>query len=217
MRRAALFDLDRTLVRRETASLYVRYQREIGEATLLDLARTLGWVLQYTLGVLDAERVAEKALATLAGQSEQELTSRCEDWFRRYVEQHVADAGRRAVREHQARGDLCAIVTGTSPYASRPLARLLDIPHVVSSVFEVDERGRFTGRPVYPLCLGEGKLTRARAFADEQGISLSSATFYTDSITDLPLLEAVGVPVAVNPDPRLSHVARRRGWRVERW
>lgn len=217
MTAAALFDLDRTLVRRETASLYVRYQREIGEATLRDLLRTMGWVFQYTLGVLDAERVAEKALATLIGQPEIVLAARCDDWFHRYVERHITDEGRLAVRRHRERGDICAIVTGTSPYASRPVARALDIPHVVSSVFELDAEGRFTGRPVYPLCLGEGKLERAREFAREQGFSLKDATFYTDSISDLPLLEAVGEPVAINPDPRLTRVARRRGWRTERW
>jgi HAD superfamily hydrolase (TIGR01490 family) len=214
---AALFDLDRTLVRHETASLYVRYQREIGEATLVDLARTMGWVLQYTIGILDAQRVAERALAPLRGQPEIAIAARCDDWFRRYVEHHITDAGRRAVRRHSERGDICAIVTGASPYAARPVASALRIPHIVSSVFEIDRQGCFTGKPVYPLCLGAGKLERAQTFAEAQGFRLADATFYTDSVSDLPLLEAVGAPIVVNPDPRLARVARRRGWPVERW
>jgi HAD superfamily hydrolase (TIGR01490 family) len=217
MKGAALFDMDRTLVRKETASLYVRYQRELGEATLADLAKTLVWVAQYTMGVLDAPRVAEKVMLTLRGVPETVLAARCDDWFRLYVEPHITDGGREAVRRHQAAGDLCAIVTGTSPYASRPLARRLKIEHVVSTVFEVDERGCFTGRPVQPICLGEGKVTRARALAEAHGFRLEDATFYSDSISDLPLLERVGEPVAVNPDPRLRRVAERRGWRIERW
>ncbi len=215
--RLALFDLDRTLVSKETASLYVRYQREIGEATTRDLIRTLGWVAQYTLGILDANKVAERALRSLAGTSEIAMSSRCDDWFRRSVERWVTDGGRRAVAEHRARGDVCAIVTGTSLYASRPLARLLDIPFIVSSVFEVDADGMFTGRPVQPLCIGEGKLVRAERFAEERGAKLEEAVFYTDSVTDLPLLERVGEPVVVNPDPRLRRIAARREWRVERW
>jgi len=217
MIRAALFDMDRTLVRKETASLYVRYQREIGEASARDLLRTMFWVLQYTLGVLDAQKVAEKVLWNIRGVSETVLAARCDDWFCRYVEMHIADAGRTAVRRHQERGDVCAVVTGASPYASRPLARQLDIPYVVSTVFELDDERRFTGRPEYPLCLGEGKLERTRKFAVERGFELRDATFYTDSVSDLPLMEAVGTPVAVNPDIRLSRIARRRGWRVERW
>lgn len=217
MTTAALFDMDRTLVRKETASLYVRYQREIGEASARDLAQTMFWVLQYTFGVLDATKVAEKVLWNIRGVSETVLASRCDDWFCRYVEVHITDEGRRAVRRHLERGDVCAVVTGASPYASRPLARQLDIPHVVSSVFELDDERRFTGRPEYPLCFGEGKLERTLEFARERGFELQDATFYTDSVSDLPLMEAVGTPVAVNPDPRLARVAQRRGWRVERW
>ena len=100
---------------------------------------------------------------------------------------------------------------------SRPLARILGIPHVVASVFEVDEDGIFTGRAAPPLCFGEGKLARATALADSLGLSLDDAVFYSDSASDLPLLERVGEPVAVNPDKKLAKVARDRGWRVETW
>lgn len=216
-RRAALFDLDRTLVRQDTASLYVRYQRQIGEATLRDLLKTLYWLGQYTLGVLDITRVVEQALLAMEGVPETVLAARCDDWFRIYVEPHITDGGRDAVRRHRAAGDFCAIVTGTSAYASRPLARRLGIEHVVSTVLEIDERGRFTGRAVRPLCIGEGKVARARALSEAHGFRLEDATFYTDSISDLPLLERVGEPVAVNPDPRLRRIAERRGYRIERW
>lgn len=217
MPRLAMFDMDRTLLKKETASLYVRYQREIGEATTRDLLRTLGWVFQYTVGTLDMNRVAKKALATLEGMPEIDMATRCDDWFRRSVERHVADGGRMAVKAHQARGDVCAIVTGASLYVSRPLARLLGIPHVVASVFEVDEDGVFTGRAVEPLCFGEGKLARAEKLAREVGLTLDDAVFYSDSASDLPLLERVGEPVAVNPDRKLSKIARDRGWRIETW
>jgi len=217
MRRAALFDMDRTLVRKETASLYVRYQRDIGEATTADLMRTLFWVGQYTLGILDAPRVAEKVLLTLRGMPETVMAARCEDWFHRYVEKHIADRGREAVGAHRAAGDLCAIVTGTSPYASWPLARRLGIEHVVSSVFELDSDRRFTGRAEPPLCFGDGKLERALRLAHTHGFRLEEAIFYTDSVSDLPLLARVGEPVAVNPDPRLRRIAVQRGWRIEVW
>ncbi len=217
MPRAALFDMDRTLLSKETASLYVRYQRRIGEASLRDLVRTLGWVAQYTLGVLDHQAVASRALRSLKGMPESQMVARCDDWFFRDIEHLITPGGRLAVAHHLAVGDTCAIVTGSSLYASRPLARRLRIPHVVASAFELDEEGRFTGRPALPLCIGVGKLERAIAFADAQGVRLEDAIFYTDSITDLPLLERVGEPVVINPDPRLLRVARRRGWRIERW
>jgi HAD superfamily hydrolase (TIGR01490 family) len=214
--RLALFDMDRTLVRVETASLYVRYQREIGEATVRDSARVAWWVALYTFNLIDAPRVAERALAGLRGTPETVLSSRCDDWFRRYVEPHVCDAARLAVAKHLCDGDQVAIVTGASSYAARPLARALRIPHVCATELEVRD-GVFTGRPVHPLCYGVGKVARARALAARLGLELRDAVFYSDSVTDLPLLELVRSPVVVNPDPRLAREARRRGWRVERW
>ena len=215
--RAALFDMDRTLVRKETASLYVRFQRELGEARRRDLLRVTYWVAQYTFGIIDAPEVAARALRSVAGTSEAAMAARCDDWFRRWVEPHVCDLGRRAVERHRERGDLLAIVTGASPYVARPLARRLGIPNVVASELEVDAEGRFTGRFVAPLCIGHGKVERARRLAAELGFSLEDATFYSDSYTDLPLLELVAEPVAINPDPRLRRVAVKRGWRVETW
>jgi HAD superfamily hydrolase (TIGR01490 family) len=209
--------MDRTLLRRESASLYVRYQRDVGEATLRDLLKTLYWVGRYTLGILDAPKVAKEVVLAIRGMPETVLAARCDDWFSRYVEQHIADAGREAVRRHQEAGDLCAIVTGASPYASRPLARRLRIEHVVSTVFEVGEDRCFTGRPEFPLCLGDGKVQRTLELGRRLGFRLEDATFYTDSVSDLPLLERVAVPVAVNPDPRLKRIAERRGYRIERW
>jgi HAD superfamily hydrolase (TIGR01490 family) len=216
MPRAALFDMDRTLLSKETASLYVRYQRRIGEASLRDLVRTLGWVAQYTMGVLDHAAVAARALRSLEGMPESRMIARCDDWFFRDIEHLITGGGRLAVAKHLAAGDTCAIVTGSSLYASRPLARRLGIPHVVASTFEIDDRGCFTGRPG-KLCIGPGKLERAVDFAAANDVRLEDAIFYTDSITDLPLLERVGEPVAVNPDPRLLRLARQRGWRIERW
>jgi HAD superfamily hydrolase (TIGR01490 family) len=120
------------------------------------------------------------------------------------------------VERHRSAGDFIAIVTGATRYVAEPLARELGIECVVCTELEV-ENGRFTGRPVDPLCYGDGKLALARRAGEKFGFGLSDATFYSDSITDLPLLAAVGVPVAVNPDARLLRAARRRSWKIERW
>jgi HAD superfamily hydrolase (TIGR01490 family) len=217
MVRAALFDLDRTLVRKETASLYVRYEREIGEADWRDTLRVTYWVAQYTLGVIDAPGVAARVMAGYAGMPEVVMAARCDDWFHRYVEVHLCDRGREAVARHKERGELVAIVTGASPYIARPVARSLGIPHIVTSELEVGADGRFTGRFVEPLCYGEGKIVRTEKLAAEHGFDLRECTFYSDSVTDLPLLAYVAEPIVVNPDPRLAREAKRRGWRVEAW
>jgi HAD superfamily hydrolase (TIGR01490 family) len=216
-RRAALFDMDRTLIRKDSASLFVRYQRDIGEAGFGDMLKVAWWLTQYTLGVIDAERVALRALASYRGREEALMAESCQRWFRDYVLEHVCAAGRAAIARHREAGDLVAIVTSATPYAARPLARELGIELVVSSELEVDERGCFTGQIRKPLCYGPGKIVRTQRLAEREGFELGRAWFYSDSITDLPLLEHVERPVAVNPDPRLRRTAVRRGWPIERW
>lgn len=217
MRRAALFDMDRTLLATHSALLYTRERRARGEIGLLELLRVSRWIFEYSLGIVDAERVARLALREYRGRSEAMLERSTAEWFARAVPQHVRAGARRVVERHRASGDLLAIVTSAAPYAARPLARLLGIDHVVASELEIDERGCLTGEIVDPLCYGRGKIARTARLAETEGFCLGDAAFYTDSITDLPLLEAVRTPVAVCPDRRLRRVARRRGWTIEDW
>src|SRR5258708_172818 len=157
--------MDRTLVRRNTAQLYVRYQREIGETDWRDSLRVAWWVAQYTIGIVDAEKTAVRATQSLSGMAEFVLASRCDDWYRRFVAPHVSDVARRTVFRHLDAGDVCAIVTGASNYSAAPLARALRIPHVVATELECDGEGVFTGRYVPPLCYGVGKIERTERLA----------------------------------------------------
>jgi HAD superfamily hydrolase (TIGR01490 family) len=217
IRRAALFDMDRTLIKGDTATLYTRYQRANGDATFRDTVRVAWWLLQYTFGVIDAPGVAEQVLKKFRGKKESWMIETCEKWFVEYVLPQVQEAGRAAVKRHREQGELVAIVTSATPYAALPLARELGIEHVVCTELEVDESGCFTGKVRPPMCYGPGKIDRALGIAEREGFDLNDAIFYSDSITDLPLLERVKTPIAVNPDTRLKRIAQKRGWRIERW
>jgi HAD superfamily hydrolase (TIGR01490 family) len=212
----ALFDMDRTLVDIHTARLYLRLQRELGEIGLLETLRSSYWLLQYGVGWIKAESVALRLLAEYRGRPEEWLRERCRQWFQSHVRVWVSSIGRARVLEHQAAGHQVAIATSAVRQAALPLAEELAIEHLVCSELEVEDRA-LTGSFERPLCYGTGKLERARSLVQSLGFSLDRAVFYTDSITDLPLLEAVGQPVAVNPDPRLRRLARRRGWPIENW
>ena len=107
------------------------------------------------------------------------------------------------------------LATGSTQYAARPVARGLGIEHVLSSELEV-ANGVFTGRPA-ALCFGHHKVRLAEQWAAEHGVDLAKSTFYSDSYNDLPLFQRVGVPVAINPDPRLRRHAQQRGWRIAQW
>jgi HAD superfamily hydrolase (TIGR01490 family) len=216
-RRAAFFDLDRTLVRVDTPRLFTRYRRKKGEATWRDSLQVAWWVLQYSAGLIDAPRVARKALEAFAGKDEAWLIKSCDEWFPQYVLPEIQARGREIVKSHRDAGDLVAIVTAAVSYVAKPVARELGIEHVVCSELEVDESGRFTGKVIEPMCYGEGKIVRAGSLLEQQGIGFDGVTFFSDSITDMPLLSKVAVPVAVNPDRRLLRAAKARGWQIQNW
>jgi HAD superfamily hydrolase (TIGR01490 family) len=119
----------------------------------------------------------------------------------------------RRVRQHQAQGDVVALLSSTTPYLAGPLAEELGIEHLIVSRLVVED-GRFTGDVHRPICYGRGKIHWAKRFAGERDIDLAASWFYTDSVTDLPMLEIVGHPEIVNPDVRLRREARRRGWNI---
>jgi HAD superfamily hydrolase (TIGR01490 family) len=123
---------------------------------------------------------------------------------------------RALVRRHLDAGDLCAVVTATNSFVTGPIAREFGVPHLVATEPE-SVNGRFTGRVAGTPCFREGKIERVGAWLAAQGRRLADfpdSSFYSDSHNDLPLLELVARPVAVDPDPQLAAEAGRRGWPV---
>jgi HAD superfamily hydrolase (TIGR01490 family) len=121
------------------------------------------------------------------------------------------------VRQHQDRGDLCAIVTATNSFITAPIAREFGIEHLIATEVEVAPDGSFTGKPYGLPSFREGKITRVEQWLALQGMGLSDfpiSIFYSDSMNDLPLLSRVTDPIAVNPDARLEAHARAQGWQI---
>ena len=119
------------------------------------------------------------------------------------------------LEEHRARGEDVVIVSSSGEEVVGPIGEMLGVDHVVATRMEVAD-GRYTGEIAF-YAYGEGKATALRELAEERGYDLSACWAYSDSVTDLPMLEAVGHPVAVNPDKALRRVAEERGWRVRRF
>jgi HAD superfamily hydrolase (TIGR01490 family) len=120
------------------------------------------------------------------------------------------------VRDHQDAGRPAYIATAASHPAAEILAQALAMDGAIGTRWEVEE-GLYTGRLDGPFAYGEGKAKALREFADLHGIDLSASWAYTDAASDLPMLEAVGHPVAVNPDAELAEIAKREGWDVLRF
>lgn len=215
MQAAAFFDMDKTILEVDTGMLWMRFLRRRGEITRWQLARAAGWAVQYKLALLDMETLSRRLIASLEGDDEGELIAKCNQFYTDEVEPAVAARGRAALAEHRARGEKCVLLTASTPYIAVPLTRALGLDGVICTRLEV-AGGKFTGK-VVDLCFGSGKIALAERFAAAEGIDLAASTFYTDSYHDLPMLQRVARPVAVNPDPRLRRHARRNGWPIETW
>ncbi|MSP55296.1 MAG: HAD family hydrolase [Myxococcales bacterium] len=212
----AFFDLDLTLLSVNAGKLWVQHEYRRGRITRLQAARAGVWIAAYHLGYGKMDQILTDAIGTLAGQTEADLRSDSLSFYEREVAHHLRPGALTAVEGHRAAGDTLALLTSSSPYLCEPVQRALDIPHALCNRFELRD-GRFTGKPELPLCFGAGKLTYARRLATRMGVTLKDCTFYTDSWSDLPVLEAIGRPVVVHPDPRLARVAKERGWDIQRW
>jgi putative phosphoserine phosphatase/1-acylglycerol-3-phosphate O-acyltransferase len=213
---AAFFDLDKTLLAKSSGELYIRVLREQGLVSNWELAKILTTTALYGLNLLRADWLMEKAASRYKGGAEQEMIAFCQDWFDRSVKDYLYTDAIQRVREHQAKGHVVALLTAATPYIAGPTGHYLGVSYQLCTRLEVRE-GRFTGKLLKPLCHGKGKLYWAIEFCRTHGADLERSYFYTDSIRDLPALEAVGNPRPVNADGRLLRVARRRGWPVERF
>ncbi|MBL8682839.1 MAG: HAD family hydrolase [Myxococcales bacterium] len=216
MKRAAFFDMDRTLLVTNSAVSYVRWQVRNGESPRSELVKLASWLTQYSLGVLDAEGLAQKVTAPYRGVRESDLRAKVAKWVRDEVLATLSGRARSELDRCRSQGDVCVLLTSATPYAAEPVARAVGIDHVLCSRVEVRD-GVLTGKHLAPLCYGHGKVEAAERFAREHDIDLDQSSFYTDSVSDLPMLERVARPVAVNPDPRLYFTARTRGWPIHWW
>lgn len=213
---AAFFDMDRTLLNVSSGRLYMQALIKMGRVTALERLQMLWWALMYVLGRLDMAAMLVTLLNRYhAGESVEETWDLTMRWFNEMVRPHISAVGRARVEEHRARGHRVVLISASTEFATGALGRYLNMDVLATRLGVRD--GRLTGEIVHPFCYGEGKVYWAQQYAREHGIDLSRSWFYTDSASDLPLLERVGHPVAVNPDRRLQVVARERSWPVEYW
>ena len=213
----ALFDLDNTLLAGDSDYEWARFLVEQGVVDGAEYERRNDeFFTQYKAGTLNIFEFLEFQLAPLAAHTRAELDL----WHARFMDQKIRPIikakGRRLVEEHRAAGHLLAIVTATNEFVTRPIARELGIEHLLATEIE-EQNGAFTGRPRGTPTFREGKVARLDTWLAARGKPLDAfraSWFYTDSLNDIPLLERVSKPVAVDPDAKLEAVAIERGWPV---
>jgi HAD superfamily hydrolase (TIGR01490 family) len=211
----ALFDLDNTLLSGDSDFEWAQFliskgvlDREVHEA------RNIEFFEQYKAGTLDINVFLDFQLAPLTRHSRAELDAWHREFMSTRIRPLISAAARELVAKHAGRGDLLAIVTATNSFVTGPVARELNVPHLIATI-PAQENGRFTGQPRGTPSFREGKVVRVDAWLESLGLWLGSfeqSWFYSDSHNDLPLLEKVTHPVAVDADPTLAQAAVQRGW-----
>ncbi|MDQ7990850.1 MAG: HAD family hydrolase [Candidatus Dactylopiibacterium sp.] len=214
----ALFDLDNTLLDGDSDHAWGQFLCDQG---IVDAAtyKTCNdaFYAQYKAGTLDIDAFLDFVLAPLAGRSREELRELHDRFMNDVVFNMINPLAQALVRWHVEQGDLCAVVTATNAFVTEPIVRYhFHIPHLIATVPAL-ENGRFTGRARGTPAFREGKITRVQAWLESMAMDFSSfeqSWFYSDSSNDIPLLEQVSNPVAVDPCVALRLRAETVGWPI---
>ncbi|MDO9599790.1 MAG: HAD family hydrolase [Azoarcus sp.] len=212
-----LFDLDNTLLAGDSDFAWAQFL--IGKGVLdreVQEAKNIAFYEDYKAGTLDIFAFLDFQLAPLARHSRTELDA----WHREFMESSIRPMitapSRALVEEHLARGALVAVVTATNSFVTGPIVREFGIPHLIATI-PAQENGAFTGKPRGTPSFKAGKIERVEAWLESLGLFLGSfeqTWFYSDSHNDLPLMQRVARPVAVDPDDTLRAHAEKSGWPV---
>jgi len=212
---AAFFDLDKTVISKSSSLALTRPMYKAGLVTRSQLLRGAYAQLVYLLLGADEkkmDRVKESMLALTKGWERAQVEQVVREALAALIDPYIYLEALDLMELHRARGRLVFIVSSSPEEVVRPLAERLGEVEVVATRARLEE-DRYTGELEF-YCYGESKAEMIRDVAAARGIDLSGSYAYSDSITDLPMLEAVGHPVAVNPDRELRREAERRHWQI---
>nr|WP_221199310.1 HAD family hydrolase [Halomonas fontilapidosi] len=210
----AIFDLDNTLLSTDSDHAWGEFLLEQGAVDPVAYREANDrFLADYEAGTLDMQAFLEVALRPLAEHSPEQLAAWHQQFMASKIEPHILHKGEELVARHRTRGDTLMIVTATNRFITGPIAERLGIDELIAVEPEMVD-GRYTGRASGIPSYREGKVERLEQWLADSDLTLDGSWFYSDSHNDLPLLEKVDHPVAVDPDPTLRDVAEARGWKI---
>ncbi|KTC02987.1 HAD family hydrolase [Pseudomonas syringae] len=212
--RLALFDLDNTLLGGDSDHAWGDYLCRRG---ILDAAtyktRNDEFYQDYLAGTLNMTDYLNFTLEILGNTDMAQLAQWHREFMRDCIEPMMLPKALELIAKHREAGDKLVVITATNRFVTAPIVAQLGIDTLLATECEMAD-GRYTGRTTGVPCFREGKVTRLNQWLEDNAFSLEDSYFYSDSMNDLPLLEQVANPVAVDPDDKLRAEAERRGWPV---
>jgi HAD superfamily hydrolase (TIGR01490 family) len=212
----AFFDLDHTLLDGANGNIAVRYMVKKGLLPWTAVLRALKYSVLYRMNRIPYMEVYRWTFEECGRYHIDDLVRMLDDGYAQGVLPRLYVEGRDRIAWHRDAGHLTVIATAAGEYMSEKVRVQLGAEDKIAATAPVRD-GYLTTEFDEPLPYGEGKLERAREYARLRGTGLEDCWFYSDSVADLPLLEAVGHPVAVNPQRKLRKLAAKRGWTVLDW
>lgn len=213
----AIFDLDETLIHGDCASLWAVEMTKLGWADgEAFIAREQELMRLYAAGELAMEDYMAFTLAPLVGRTPEEVAHVVEPFVEDVIEPIFYSDASRTLAAHREAGDRLLVISASAHFLVSAIAERFGIDEVLAIDLEL-QHGFYSGRTQGVLTYREGKVTRLQAWLAEQSENLAGASFYSDSRNDLPLLQLVDRPFAVNPDPTLRAHAEQAGWPILNW
>ena len=210
----AIFDLDNTLLGIDSDHAWGEFLLEQGAVDPVSYrAANERFMRDYDAGTLDIHAFLEVALKPLADNTPEQLAAWHQQFMASKIEPNILTKGEELLARHRTHGDTLLIITATNRFITGPIAERLGVDHLIAVEPEILD-GRYTGRVSGTPSYREGKVERLDAWLADKELTLDDAWFYSDSHNDLPLLEQVDHPVAVDPDDTLREIAQARNWRI---
>ncbi|MCJ7858928.1 HAD family hydrolase [Corynebacterium kalidii] len=215
----AVFDLDKTIIDTSASMAYRKPLAERGLITTTDMLRMLVMLGNYMISGHDDNSMnttRDTLVSMVRGRSHDDLADVAHGALQDVIVPFIYSEARTLIDRHHALGHHVAIITASARVLVTPVADELGADHLIATELAVDDDGLFTGDVPF-FCKGPAKVEGLRQLADRQGYDLTASYAYSDSATDLPLLEAVGHPTVINPDRALRREATARDWPVARF
>jgi HAD superfamily hydrolase (TIGR01490 family) len=211
----AFFDLDHTILNISTGRIMFRGsyahnligRKEVGKAIIM--------IMLYRMGILSAESAIERWLGWYKGMTV-EMMQPIAVYSADKLKCAIRNDARREIKYHRDNGAHTVILSASTAYFCDQVKTELQMDDIICTELEIID-DRYTGRMKGKYCYGTEKLVRARQYCKDKKINMDDAFYYADSIADLPVFEAVGVPVCVTPDRKLERIALKRGWKIDIW
>ncbi len=212
----AFYDLDHTIIASSSGTLIVKDLYKRGMLPLSSLINGTLLSFLYRLGIINTQSLIAKWVKRLQGMEAKTIEHYSELFFEETVKHYIHPQAIESIYMHKTKGASIVLLSASLDFICKPVMKYLHFDDVLCTELEVNN-GYYTGAIKGNYCYGKEKLNRAIQFCISRNVDITSAYYYADAVADIPVLEAVGFPQCVNPQPALLKRARLEGWPVHRW